>query len=138
MSRLARVAASVLMAFTPWVMADEIYRCGPTGSEYSQTPCPHGARIEVSDRRTEEQHAQAVALAARTEAWGDALERERLATEAAYRPAPASSLNAPTQGTSADRPHSKPKVKRKRQQAHPADAPSMGVSRPASRSGSGR
>lgn len=131
----AQIAALLLMTFSAWVGADEIYRCGPTGAEFSQTPCSNGARIEVSDPRTDEQRSHALALAAKTEAWGESLERDRLATEAAYRPALAGSLNSPAITPRDVKPRSKSRLKRKRLQTQPADLPLLSIKRPAPRSG---
>lgn len=131
----AWIAALLLTTFSAWVCADEIYRCGPTGAAFSQTPCSNGARIEVSDPRTDEQHAHALALAAKTEAWGAALERDRRAAEAAYRPSLAVSLNSPAITPGDDKPRSKSKLKRKRLQTQAADRPLLSIKRPAPRSG---
>lgn len=133
------IAALLLTTFGAWVGADEIYRCGPNGTEFSQTPCSNGARIEVSDPRTDEQRSHAVALAARTEAWGETLERDRLATEAAYRPALAGSLNSPVITPGNDKPRPKSKLKGKRLQTQPAaDLRVRSISRQAPRSGARR
>ncbi|MDO9313142.1 MAG: hypothetical protein Q7T97_01175 [Burkholderiaceae bacterium] len=135
----ALFSALLLTAFTTYVTADEIYRCGPTGAEFSQTPCSNGARLEVSDPRTEEQRSQAVALAAKTEAWGLALERDRLATEAAYRPAWAGSLNAPpVLGPKEKQTRAMPRLKHTRLKAAPAQGPLLSVSRHGARSSAAR
>lgn len=135
MKTSAWITALLLTTFSAWVGADEIYRCGPTGAEFSQTPCSNGARIEVSDPRTDEQRSHAVALAAKTEAWGDALERDRRAAEAAYRPSLAVSLNSPASTPGDNQPRSKSKLKRKRLQTQAADLPLLSIKRPAPRSG---
>lgn len=52
------------------VHAERIYRCGPQGTEYSQTPCKgeHQQSFEVDDGRDAEQRAEAQGVAARAQA----------------------------------------------------------------------
>ncbi len=75
--------------------AATLYRCGPSGHAYSQTPCPDGQRMEVDDSRTPEQHMQARVLAERTRDQALDMERARLDKEAAFRAAVAGSLSSP-------------------------------------------
>ena len=131
-------SALVLMAFNTCVNAEQIYRCGPAGAEFSQKPCSSGELIEVSDSRTEEQRLQAVALAEKTEAWGTAMERDRLAAEAAYRPALAGSLNSSAKNARDTQPRSTPQLKRKRFKALQARLPLLTNRRPDTRAGSSR
>lgn len=131
-------SALVLMAFNTCVNADQIYRCGPAGAEFSQKACSSGERIEVSDSRTEEQRLQAVALAAKTEAWGTAMERDRLTAEAAYRPALAGSLNSSAKSARDTQPLSTPKLKRKRFKALQVRLPLLTDKRPDTRASASR
>ena len=62
--------------------AQTVYRCGSDGHVYSQTPCPQGKAVNVSDDRSPEQRAAAHARVRDDQALGDALERERLNREA--------------------------------------------------------
>lgn len=62
--------------------AQTVYRCGPEGRVYSQTPCPQGKAVDVSDDRSAEQRAAAQARAREDRDRGDSLERERLNREA--------------------------------------------------------
>ena len=88
-----RLAAALLLCLvTLGVHAQPVYRCG---SEYSQTPCPQGRVVEATDPRTAAQRAQAKRVAADEQRRGKEMERERLAEQAAQRPASASSLSAP-------------------------------------------
>jgi hypothetical protein len=64
------------------VQAQTVYRCGPDGRVYSQTPCPQGRAVDVSDKRSDEQRAIAQARTRDDQVLGDALERERLDREA--------------------------------------------------------
>ena len=96
--------------------AATVYRCGPLGDEYSQTPCPNGQRIDVDDARTPEQHAQARLLAAQTRDQALALERDRLDKEATFRPPRAGSLSSSVTTQFSETPaHAKAhRVKKKR------------------------
>jgi len=64
------------------VQAQTVYRCGPDGRIYSQSPCPQGRAVDVSDERSATQRAAAQARAHNDQVLGDALERERLDREA--------------------------------------------------------
>jgi len=71
-----------LLLISASVQAQTVYRCGPDGRVYSQTPCPQGRAVDVSDDRSAEQRAAAQARARDDQARGDALERERMDREA--------------------------------------------------------
>ncbi|MGY4830812.1 hypothetical protein ACVNIS_19735 [Sphaerotilaceae bacterium SBD11-9] len=84
--------------------AQTVYRCGPDGRAYSQTPCEQGRLVDVSDNRVADQVAAAQARMRDEQSLGDTLQRERHAREARAaptashmdgRPAP-SVLHAPT------------------------------------------
>ncbi len=110
------IAVSIAVALVTPAAAAEIYRCGPNGSTYSQTPCADGRRIELIDERSDEQRLQARQVSERTVALASSLERDRLANEAAQRPALAGSFNAPvkTASNAAVRPNTSAKAKTKR------------------------
>lgn len=78
MRRLLLLAATLVCTA---VQAQTVYRCGPDGREYSQTPCLQGRAVDVSDERSAEQRAAAGARVREDRARGDALERERLDRE---------------------------------------------------------
>jgi len=105
--------------------AATLYRCGPVGNAYSQTPCPDGQRMDVDDARTPEQHRQAHLLAAQTRDQALALERERLAQEAAFRAPRAGSLSSPGTAQFSETPlHTKVhRVKKKRSARAPSAPP---------------
>lgn len=109
MRLLAWLAATLVCASA---QAQTVYRCGPDGREYSQTPCPQGRAVNVSDERSAEQRAAADARVREDQARGDALERERLNREA-IQPAMAGKINgrhAPVEPlTVATKPSSKKK-----------------------------
>jgi len=68
------------------VLAGPIYRCGPDGREYSQTPCSGGTVVESSDTRSAAQRAEARRVAERERQLASDLERQRRADEAALKP----------------------------------------------------
>ncbi len=108
------IVGCITMSLAFQACAAEIYRCGVRGAIYSQTPCADGHRLEIADERNDEQRAQAQQAAARTLAMATTLERDRLATEAAYRPALAGSFNAPSKQVTDDTLRPRAKAKRKR------------------------
>ena len=126
------IAVSIAVALVTPAAAAEIYRCGPNGSTYSQTPCADGRRIELIDERSDEQRLQARQVSERTVALASSLERDRLANEAAQRPALAGSFNAPvkTASNAAVRPNTSAKAKTKRLRV-PAQPSNRRASKPA-------
>jgi hypothetical protein len=61
----------------------QVYRCGDT---YSQQPCPGGTKVDVDDKRSADQRAQASEAAKRDAKSADAMEKARVKEEA--KPAP--------------------------------------------------
>jgi hypothetical protein len=78
----ALVLMAGLLCIGGSLQAQTVYRCGPDGRVYSQSPCPQGRAVDVSDERSATQRAAAQARARGDQVRGDALERERLAREA--------------------------------------------------------
>jgi hypothetical protein len=113
--RSACIASWVMAVLTTPALAQDIYRCGPNGTTYSQVPCPDGRRIERTDARSDEQRLQALQVNERTVALAESLERDRLASEAAARPSRAGSFGAPTKkvSTKASQPSAQAKAKRR-------------------------
>jgi len=111
----ASIVGWMAVAIITPAAAAEIYRCGPNGSTYSQTPCAGGHRVEIDDARSDEQRQQARQVNERTVALASSLERDRLANEAALRPALAGSFNGPVKTASnhAVRPNTSAKAKAK-------------------------
>jgi hypothetical protein len=94
------VAVALMFCFTVGAaQAQEIYRCG---SAYSRTPCPQGRLVEADDSRSEAQRAAAARVAASERRLANEMRRDRLAEEAALKPALAGSLSAPKVLASAD------------------------------------
>jgi hypothetical protein len=60
-----------------------VYRCGPDGRSYAQTPCPEGRTLALADVRSHAQQAQARALLQREQARVLAQADERRGAQAA-------------------------------------------------------
>jgi hypothetical protein len=78
--KILSMAAVVVVAgaFTSAAYAQQTYRCGNT---YSQTPCADGKALDVQDKRTDEQKAQAGKVTRDTEDSVNKLAAERKARE---------------------------------------------------------
>ena len=84
-------AALLLCLVSAGSQAQTIYRCG---NEYTRIPCPQGTAVEASDPRTGAQRAQAMSVTADERRRAAEMRRERLADQAALKPASAASLSA--------------------------------------------
>lgn len=62
--------------------AETVYRCGPDGRTYSQSPCPDGRAVDVSDARSNAQQREAAMVVTQQVALAEAMERERHRREA--------------------------------------------------------
>ena len=97
--------------------AQLIYRCG---TRYSQVPCPDGKVLDSSDPRSAAQRAAARTVVANERKQANQMERDRLAQEAATKPALAGSLTAakpPAAAASAAKKSTKKKRKAKPNEA---------------------
>jgi hypothetical protein len=65
--------------------AQQVFRCGPDGRIYSQTPCADGTAVNVNDPRSAEQQRAAAQAVKREQAQTEQAARERQAREAATR-----------------------------------------------------
>lgn len=63
------------------VAEERVYRCGPDGRQYSQSPCPSGSAVDVADPRTADQRREAASASARDVRMAQDLIRERRARE---------------------------------------------------------
>ena len=98
-----------------------IYRCG---TEYSQTPCPNGRLLEVSDPRSAAQRAEAKRITAQERKQAAEMERDRKEQLAAESPASASGFNGrppALQASAASAPTKQRKKKAKAKSAEPTD-----------------
>ena len=84
------VATLLAAAAMSAAQAQTVYRCGNT---YSQAPCPHAKRVEVSDERSPAQQAEARRVADDERRVAAEMRRERLADERASRSSGAASLS---------------------------------------------
>ena len=93
MNQVARaLCLTGLVGFAAVAQAQAIYRCGPSGTEYSQTPCPGGKVLASSDPRSAAQRAEAVRVAAQDRRQAAELERARREQQASTPRATATSL----------------------------------------------
>jgi hypothetical protein len=95
--------------------AQTVYRCGPEGREYSQTPCKDGRAVDAGDPRSAADRREAREIAAREAQLADKLARENRAREAeAARTGAAGIQPAPKPASAAaSSPHKKKKSKAK-------------------------
>ena len=125
------VAALLLCLVSAGSPAQTIYRCG---NEYTRIPCPQGQVVEATDQRTGAQRAEAVRVAAEDRRRAAEMRRERLADQAALKPASAASLSAapapPARPASAAERHPS---KKKRGVSKPASSTPFTAADPASR-----
>ena len=63
--------------------SQKVFRCGPDGRSYSQTPCKDGSEVNTDDTRSVEQRKAAEDNVKREEKMADKMARERRAAEAA-------------------------------------------------------
>jgi hypothetical protein len=84
----------LLLAAATAANAQTIYRCHKGGStEYSQTPCTHGSVVDAADDRSAQQRAEGLRVAALDRQLATQMEHDRLARQAALRPAGAATLS---------------------------------------------
>ena len=76
-------AVLVALAVPVTAHAAKVYRCGPDGRIYSQTPCKDGYEINVADKRSTEQRKAAEDSVKREEKMVEKMTQERTANEAA-------------------------------------------------------
>lgn len=63
--------------------AQKVFRCGPEGKTYSQTPCKDGYVVNADDQRSPEQRKAAEDMVKREAKMAEKMAREREAKEAA-------------------------------------------------------
>ena len=82
--KAGRCLALLLPLLAPAALSQTVYRCGPEGRSYSQTPCADGKPVTVEDTRSATQQQ-----AAREVAAGDAARSQKLSDERRQREADA-------------------------------------------------
>jgi len=110
-----RLAACLLCALIASTAAagppQTVYRCGPDGRVYSQTPCTDGRPVTVEDPRSANQQKSARDVATRDAQLAQQLADERKQREAAVKAQPAAGVKRPPVQDSASAPARKPKAK---------------------------
>ena len=76
-------AALLLATVAADAASPKVFRCGPDGRTYSQTPCKDGYVVDAADPRSVEQRKAAEDAVKREEKMADKMARERRAAEAA-------------------------------------------------------
>ncbi len=79
----ALLLAAPMPASAASAATQKVYRCGPDGRIYSQTPCKDGYEIDAADKRSAEQRRAAEDVVKREEKMAEKMSRERQANEAA-------------------------------------------------------
>jgi len=121
MTRNPRVARSLLAAAVAGVMAvaaiaappQTVYRCGPDGRQYSQTPCADGRPVATEDSRSAEQQRAAKEVAARDAKHAEKLAAERRQREDAAKGQAAAGIKPPDDNAAASAPKGKAKTQAK-------------------------
>ena len=87
LERLALVFAALSMACGGAAAASQkVFRCGPDGRVYSQTPCKDGYEVKADDARSEQERKAAEEQLKRDDKLNEKMARERRANEAASKP----------------------------------------------------
>jgi hypothetical protein len=113
-----RLLPALLLAATAAATAQTVYRCGPDGSDYRQTPCPGGQAVQAVDPRSEVQRNEATQRAQRDAALLQELRRDPPATGAADVKHPPTARAQPAPGATAQ---NKPAARRHGKRRRPAD-----------------
>ncbi len=106
-----------------------VYRCGPDGRVYSQTPCADGKVVTIEDSRSDQQLKAARDVAKRDAQQAQSLAEERKQREAAAAGQGATGIKAPPVESPASAPARKTKSKSPR--GDPNMSPPMRVPSPA-------
>ena len=79
---LAALALWLAASGAAWAQK-KVFRCGPDGRIYSQTPCKDGYEVNADDKRSAEQRKAAEESVRRDEKLNEKMARERHAKEVA-------------------------------------------------------
>jgi hypothetical protein len=82
---MKKLITLIALALPLLAAAQQVWRCGPEGRSYSDTPCPAGKALEPVQARPAADLEAAQARAERELQLADRLHRERLSQEAAAR-----------------------------------------------------
>jgi hypothetical protein len=123
------VAALLLLAGTMAQTAppQTVYRCGPDGRIYSQTPCADGKALSADDPRSASQQKAAREVAERDAEQARKLADERRQREAAAKGQQAAGFKTAPTADVASAPSRKPKPKAAAAAGEPTMSPAMRV-----------
>lgn len=127
-ARSAAAAFVALAASAAWAGPPQtVYRCGPDGRQYSQTPCADGREVTTEDSRSAEQQRAAREVATKDARQADKLASERREREAAAKGQTAAGFKNSDVATGTDAAASAPKGqhKAKAKAADPNMSPAM-------------
>ena len=80
------IAAACLAGGSAGAAPQKVFRCGPDGRVYSQTPCKDGYEVKADDARSEQERKAAEEQLKRDDKLNEKMARERRANEAASKP----------------------------------------------------
>ena len=113
------LAAAFAAALVPAsAAAQTIYRCG---NEYTRIPCSNGRALDAGDPRSAAQRSEARAYVAQERRQASEMERERRRSEAATKPALATSLGPAARAASAAPAPKKAAQKKRHRKVQAAD-----------------
>ncbi|MES2958353.1 MAG: hypothetical protein V4792_09200 [Pseudomonadota bacterium] len=119
---LAVLVALMLTTHGADAASQKVFRCGPDGRIYSQTPCKDGYEVNAADQRSGEQRKAAEDVVKREEKLADKMTRERQAKEAAAAKQGPTIIATPAPTKPAAASASSPATKKKRPPKKPAQA----------------
>jgi hypothetical protein len=110
---LAALGGAATLALSAAVAAppQTVYRCGPDGRSYSQTPCADGRPVNADDSRSASQRKAAREVADRESQQAQKLAEERRQREAAAKGQAVAGFRSAPAGDAASAPQRKPKSK---------------------------
>ena len=82
MTRTLSLVLTLLLLAAGVAPAQSVWRCGPDGRSYSDTPCADGRALLASDRRSDAERAEALAVSTREKQALDTLAAQRRQREA--------------------------------------------------------
>ena len=126
-TRLRAVAALVSALASAAIGAQTVYRCG---NEYTRVPCPNGKAVEVDNRTTAAQRAEAREVARREKQLGADMAHDRREEARAQQPALATSLSAKPAASAASAAPIKKKGKKSKKPAALAEERDFIAARP--------
>jgi hypothetical protein len=118
---------SLAWSLTQAAPPQTVYRCGPDGRIYSQTPCADGKVLSTDDPRSSSQQKAAREVAERDAEQAKKLADERRQREEAAKGQQAAGFKTPAPATAASAPARKAKPKAASAGADPTMSPPMRI-----------